>query len=785
MNIFFLHDSSNPQISPSSFGTKAYNLHLLAQRHPLNVPKGFCLPSHFSFDLSVENLKEHSEINENISRAIEKIGGFPVAIRSSSSLEDLEGASFAGMYETVLHVSSLDSFWDCYKKCQNSFDSERVKSYKHSHNIPKEESAQGAILIQKMISPSYSGVLFTLNPLSGKEEEFLLEYTQEETAEKLVSGHMTPKSALLSYEDMGHPLWGDLIEKACFLQRFFECPQDIEWAIENKNSIYPPHTWILQARPITTISPRRDVPELTDADFKDGGISAGVCTPFLYSLYDRAFGQSMARYFYTLTLLSFEEAYKNTKWIYSFYGRGQWNAQAVKEALSCLPFFEEKSFDANLGIKKNYENSSFQKKKNGKSSWLKAFQVFFALQKEYRECLKQRFKMKIFFEKKNQDFLSFFPLKNLSDKDFLTFFKEILEFQKTTETFYFRFIYNSTNFQSDFKDFLKKKFGNNSDLFLYFISCSEEKTHTQITHDLELLAKEFKETGLNSHSYQELKKKFLESHYHHAPRELDLTIPRWGENPEMIDEMVLNFSSNETKKQKLHISQKRPTILENLSWTTRKKLNKFHQKSLLFLQEREVFRCFSTKAYYLVRQGLLEYAKRKNISKEDIFFYHVDEIIEELILSKESLEKRKFFYYGYKKFKAPHEFGGEIYNSSTSSSSSSSSSTFETKLQFTGIGCSLGTVEAKARVIRKIEEANLLQEGEILITQFTDPGWTPCLYKAAGIVTEVGGVLSHAAIIGREFGIPTVLNVAFATEKIKTGDQIRIKGGEGIVEILT
>jgi len=74
--------------------------------------------------------------------------------------------------------------------------------------------------------------------------------------------------------------------------------------------------------------------------------------------------------------------------------------------------------------------------------------------------------------------------------------------------------------------------------------------------------------------------------------------------------------------------------------------------------------------------------------------------------------------------------------------------------------------------------------GEILVTRFTDPGWTPILGLVQGVVTEVGGMLSHAAVIGREYGIPAVLNLRSATQKLSTGQRIRIDGTRGTVEIL-
>jgi hypothetical protein len=121
------------------------------------------------------------------------------------------------------------------------------------------------------------------------------------------------------------------------IQAHYGTPQDIEWAIDENDKL-----WILQARPITEFKPRTDVPELTDSDLKDGGISARVCTPLMYSAYQLALQPSMGGYFERIKLLSQGNA---IQWMFYFYGRGYWNAEAVKMGLARLPDFNEEDFD--------------------------------------------------------------------------------------------------------------------------------------------------------------------------------------------------------------------------------------------------------------------------------------------------------------------------------------------------------------------------------------------------------------------------------------------------------
>ena len=88
------------------------------------------------------------------------------------------------------------------------------------------------------------------------------------------------------------------------------------------------------------------------------------------------------------------------------------------------------------------------------------------------------------------------------------------------------------------------------------------------------------------------------------------------------------------------------------------------------------------------------------------------------------------------------------------------------------------------RVLASLAEAGSLTSGEILVTRFTDPGWTPLFGIAGAVVTEVGGLLSHAAVIGREYGIPAVLNLPGATRTLCTGQRVRVDGRAGTVALL-
>jgi pyruvate,water dikinase len=105
--------------------------------------------------------------------------------------------------------------------------------------------------------------------------------------------------------------------------------------------------------------------------------------------------------------------------------------------------------------------------------------------------------------------------------------------------------------------------------------------------------------------------------------------------------------------------------------------------------------------------------------------------------------------------------------------------------QITGLAASPGRVEGLARVVLTTAQFDQVQRGEIVVCQMTNPAWVALFTKMTGLVTDAGGLTSHPAVLAREFGIPAVIGTSVATQKIRTGDRIRINGSTGIVDILS
>lgn len=190
--------------------------------------------------------------------------------------------------------------------------------------------------------------------------------------------------------------------------------------------------------------------------------------------------------------------------------------------------------------------------------------------------------------------------------------------------------------------------------------------------------------------------------------------------------------------------------------------------------------------YFVYKQALLKEAEQLVQAgvipeKEDIYyitFEELREVVSRCKLDYQIISKRKEEYKLYEKLTPPRVLtsDGEIiagkYNRENLPTEA-----------IVGLAVSSGVIEGRARVILNMEDADL-EDGDILVTLFTDPSWTPLFVSVKGLVTEVGGLMTHGAVIAREYGLPAVVGVENATKLIKDGQRIRVHGTEGYIEIL-
>ena len=190
--------------------------------------------------------------------------------------------------------------------------------------------------------------------------------------------------------------------------------------------------------------------------------------------------------------------------------------------------------------------------------------------------------------------------------------------------------------------------------------------------------------------------------------------------------------------------------------------------------------------YFVYKQALLKEAEQLVQAgviheKEDIYYLTFEELREAVRTNKldyQIISKRKDEYKLYEKLTPPRVItsDGEIITGEYKRENLPAEA-------IAGLPVSSGVIEGRARVILNMEDADL-EDGDILVTAFTDPSWTPLFVSIKGLVTEVGGLMTHGAVIAREYGLPAVVGVENATRLIKDGQRIRVNGTDGYVEIL-
>ncbi len=224
-------------------GGKAYNLMKLIHAN-YNVPDGFVVTTK-SYRYWKKNKRLPSEIFDELKRYLEWFSysmQFPLIVRSSATVEDAGKASFAGIFTSYPNAKSIEDIIERIEKIYSDANSTRVVDYCKLHRI-KLDSVEMAVLVQKQLNPKYSGILFTRNPVNGKDE-IVLEYV-DGVPWNLASGSEEHTNRIILSEKSKK--FNELHRISKEIEEFFALPQDIEWAYDGK--LY----WILQSRPITTL----------------------------------------------------------------------------------------------------------------------------------------------------------------------------------------------------------------------------------------------------------------------------------------------------------------------------------------------------------------------------------------------------------------------------------------------------------------------------------------------------------------------------------------------------
>jgi pyruvate,water dikinase len=281
--------------------------------------------------------------------------------------------------------------------------------------------------------------------------------------------------------------------------------------------------------------------------------------------------------------------------------------------------------------------------------------------------------------------------------------------------------------------------------------------------------------------------------------EIDITRPRWSERPSTLVPIILgnikNFEPGAGERRfeqgRQEAWKKEQELLERLRALPDGERKAEEAKRMIdrvrtFIGYREVPKYGMVSRYFVYKQALLEEAERLVQAhvlreKEDIFyltFQELHDVVRTHQVDDQRIRQRMDAFRSYQALTPPRVL--------TSDGEAIAGAYRRDDLPagaLLGLPVSAGTIEGRARVILDMAEADL-EAGDILVTAYTDPSWTPLFVAIKGLVTEVGGLMTHGAVIAREYGLPAVVGVEHATRLIRDGQRIRVHGTDGYVEIL-
>ena len=281
--------------------------------------------------------------------------------------------------------------------------------------------------------------------------------------------------------------------------------------------------------------------------------------------------------------------------------------------------------------------------------------------------------------------------------------------------------------------------------------------------------------------------------------EIDITRPRWSERPSTLVPMILGNVKNfepgagerrfeQGRQQAWEKEQELLTRLRALPGGARKAAEAKREIDQIrtFIGYREYPKYDMISRYFVYKQALLSEADRLVRAhvlrdSEDIFyltFSELHDVVRTSHVDDQLIRQRRDAYRSYQALTPPR-----VLTSDGEAVTGAYRRVDVPPGALTGLPVSAGTVEGRARVILEMAEADL-QAGDILVTAYTDPSWTPAFVAVGGLVTEVGGLMTHGAVIAREYGLPAVVGVEHATRLIRDGQRIRVHGTDGYVEIL-
>ncbi len=778
---------------------------------------------------TIEGIAIPEDLVAAITRSVVRLGENAAwAVRSSATAEDLPTASFAGQQDTYLNVVGSAAILEHVSRCWASLFSERAVTYRLRNGFD-DRLVHMAVVVQQMVFPQAAGILFTADPVTSNRKvvsvgasfglgEALVSGLVNADVYKVRDGELVAKTigtkrlaieasptggtceVALEPERQGQPALTDaqvlrLSQLGRRIEAHFGHPQDIEWCLDNDGF------QIVQSRPITTLFPIPEVGDqenhvfvsvghaqmMTDA-MKPLGISFWqLTTPRpMYVAGGRLFVNvapdlgSSAKRAGLLNVFGKSDPLTGGA-LQSIVERGDFIPSLPDESPGASPAPAQTRMETNSAvveelIEHTQESIATLKRSIETKSGSALLDFILADIGELKRIL--------FDPRSHQVFMSAIEATEWLNEQL----REWLGEKNAADTLTQSVPHNVTSEMGlallDVADVIRPYPGVVA--FLKHVE-NEDFLDELPTFDGGPEARQAIQAWLDKYGMR-------------CVGEIDITRPRWSERPSTLVPLILgnvrNFEPGAAERRfeqgRQEAKEKEQELLgrlrdlpdgEGKAAETKRMIDRVRT----FIGYREYPKYGMVSRYFVYKQALLKEAGRLVRArvlreKEDVFYLTLAELHDAVRtnqIDEQLIGQRKDAFRSYQALTAPRVFtsDGEVVAGTYGRVDVPVGA-------LVGLPVSAGTVEGRARVILDMAQADL-DTGDILVTAYTDPSWTPLFVSVRGLVTEVGGLMTHGAVIAREYGLPAVVGVEQATRLIRDGQQIRVNGTDGYVEILT
>jgi len=775
-----------------------------------------------------------NDVAEAIAAAISLAPAQAWAVRSSGTVEDSPDASFAGQHDSFLNVRGTEAIVAAVKRCWLSLFSDRAISYRNRKGIAPDH-AQMAVIVQRLIDADAAGVMFTANPAADNSDSILVEAAFG-LGEALVQGKVAPDRIEVSRSSLrvarpeagtviARVLDDDVVVRLARLgletERILGCPLDIEWCVRAGE------IWLLQARAVTA---RRHPRE---ASFEDrqvwtnantGEVLPDVVTPMTWSLI-RVFGHDL----FDTWLRACGVRIEQDQLFGLVAGRAYFNFNTICALGRRLPGLRTQTLESLLGGHQDALVALQRIKLSDAdlplieiSRWrtvLRAPPIVLGFLLHSSRASHAAVEN---LQRENEHLAGMEP-SQLSDDDLVAAIGTTFMPGKLLELGAVDALGFATVDYGVFFGVCGRWFGSDGQgIANRLLAGVGEMEDVVAGHDLWRLAEraagepEIRSALLAERTFPGFAARladcrggsaflaqwnaFMRRHGHHTRGEIELFNPRWSECPEFVLNMVRGYVEGIDDGRDGPIARHEALAEERLA-LERKCLGTLRNpvKRALFRvclrraqqggRTRENLKSEMIRWLSFLRCLLLEFGRRLVVrgrlaEATDVFFLEIREFQDGSVSEpardlRALVATRRTEYERNRELSPPAVIVGRF-----DERKHVPEPVDRAKNVFHGLGVSAGKVRGRARVILRSDAGERLQPGEILVAPFTDPGWTLYFAAAAGIVMDLGGLLSHGSIVAREYGIPAVVNVGAATQIIQTGQWLEVDADRGVVTVL-